>query len=190
MSETSPIKGITLTVLLSVLAACATQVVEQPNEITRATMPLGGFNKVVLVKAKIAEDYAGHPANIKAVDKIDEVLALELKKVLNNIIVVSEQEYAGNNYANVASGEVLVIKPLVKQVKFIGGAARFWAGAAAGSSVVVMDTAFIDAGTGTVLSNPGYYRKGAAYGDAFGVASNRMLSDVATDVVNYVRTNK
>ena len=85
--------------------------------------------------------------------------------------------------------KVLVIAPKIKQIKFIGGAARFWAGAMAGSFVVVMDVHFIDASTGELIVSPGFQRTAGAYSDAFGTASNRMLSDVAQDVAIYVQGN-
>ena len=45
----------------------------------------------------------------------------------------------------------LVIRPVVKQVKFISGGACFSAGAFDGSSVLILDFSFEDANSGTVL---------------------------------------
>jgi len=47
-----------------------------------------------------------------------------------------------------------------------------------------------DANNGTQLSNPGFYRKYGAHSDAFGIGSNRMLSDVAQDAINYINVNR
>ena len=168
-------------------SGCATQVTEQPNQITRSAKPLGSFDRTLLVKAEIAEPYAGQGANIKAVNKVDEVLANELRPVLNNLEVVSTAEL---DAMNLAGSNVLVVRPLVKQVKFINGGARFFAGSFAGSSVIVMDTKFVDGANGTVLAEPGYYRKASAYSDGFGIGDNRMLSDVAADVGRYAQTNR
>ncbi len=167
-------------------AGCATQVTEQPNAVTAATVPLGSFDRTFLVKATIQAPYAGQGANIKAVNKIDEILARDLASILNDVTVVSAEEAQGMDM----SGNTLVVRPNVKQVKFIGGGARFFAGAWAGSSVVVMDVAFQDGATGAELANPGYYRKASAYGDGFGIGDNLMLSNVASDVVNYTMANR
>lgn len=170
------------------MVGCATQVVEKPSAVTRATTNLGEFDRVVLVKGEIAPTYAEHGANIKAVNKIDEILAQQLPGVLDNVEVRTLDEY--KSMKSSLGADALVIRPYVKQVKFIGGAARFWAGAMAGSSVVVMDVFFEKGTGGEPLSTPGFQRTAGAYTDMVGVASNRMLSDVAQDVVNYVIANK
>lgn len=170
------------------LVGCATQVTEQPSKVTRATTNLGEFDRVLLVNAEIAPTYAGQGPNIKAVNKIDEVLAQHIGGVLDNVEVTTLDEYEALKPS--LNKDVLVIKPYVKQVKFIGGAARFFAGAMAGSSVVVMDVSFENGAGGEPLSNPGFMRTAGAYTDYMGVSSNRMLSDVAQDVTNYVIANK
>ena len=168
------------------LFGCATQVTETPSPVTPSKARFGGFEKVILVRTAIAPTYGEHEANIKAVNKIDEVLASRINAILDNVEIKTADQLKA---MNLSDPDVLVIKPYVKQIKFIGGAARFWAGAMAGSSVVIMDVAF-ERGDGQKLSNPGYMRKAGAYSDAFGVASNRMLNDVVEDVANYVMANK
>lgn len=181
-----------LAVIFSLLlvSGCATQITEEPSKITRSTVNFGEYKKVILVKSEIAKPYANQSANIKAVKKIDEVLAQRLAAIFDNVEVKTAEEVAAMDFSTGADRDVLLVKPLVKQIKFIGGAARFWAGAMAGSSVVILDTSFEEAKTGKQLSNPGFLRKAGAYTDAFGVASNAMLSDVAQDVANYVIANR
>lgn len=181
-----------LAVIFSLLlvSGCATQITEEPSKITRSTVNFGEYKKVILVKSAIAKPYANQSANIKAVKKIDEVLAQRLAAIFDNVEVKTAEEVAAMDFSTGADRDVLLVKPLVKQIKFIGGAARFWAGAMAGSSVVILDTSFEEAKTGKQLSNPGFLRKAGAYTDAFGVASNAMLSDVAQDVANYVIANR
>lgn len=185
-----------LRTLLPVLAAsaallagtgCATQVTEQPNQVTRSAKPLGSFDRTLLVKAEILEPYAGQGANMKAVNKVDEVLERELSAALNNLEVVTGDEI---DAMNLTGSNTLVVRPIVKQVKFISGGARFFAGSFAGSSVIVMDTRFIDGANGTVLAEPGYYRKASAFGDGFGIGDNRMLNAIAEDVGRYAVTNR
>lgn len=177
-----------LILFTALISGCATQVTETPSKVTPASTRLGQFDQVILVKTEIAPSYASHPANLKAVKKIDEILAERLGGIFTNVQVKTKEQVKSENLEK--NGKVLFIKPYVKQIKFIGGAARFWAGAMAGSSVVIMDVAFEDGSNGKKLSNPGFMRKAGAYTDAFGVASNAMLDDVAQDVVNYVAANK
>ncbi|HTF85667.1 MAG TPA: hypothetical protein VL987_13880 [Cellvibrio sp.] len=191
MSFTASITRVSAIILsLFFVYGCATQITEQPSKVTRATVNLGEYKKVILVKSEIAKPYANQSANIKAVNKIDEVLASRLGAIFDEVEVKTAQEVAAMDFSAIEERDVLLIKPLVKQVKFIGGAARFWAGAMAGSSVVILDASFEEAKTGKQLSNPGFLRKAGAYTDAFGVASNAMLSDVAQDVANYAIANK
>jgi hypothetical protein len=176
-----------------VVSGCATEITEKPSVITRATTPLGQFEQVILVKSKIADKYASSGANIKAANKIDEHLENGLRALFNKLEVKNESELdAANLTAALAKSDskVLLIKPFIKQIKFIGGAARFWAGAMAGSSVVVMDVAYIDAASSKQLSAPGFQRVASAWSGPFGIADNRMLADVAQDVVNYTAMNK
>ena len=90
---------------------------------------------------------------------------------------------------DLAGSNTLVVRPYVKQVKFINGGARFFAGSFAGSSVII-DIAFIDEASGEVMAEPGYYRKASAMGDGFGIGDNRMLSEIAEDVGRYVQANR
>ncbi len=181
------LRSIAVATCLMVLAGCATQVTEQPNPVAPSSKRLGTFDKTVLVRAEILPPYSGQGANVKAVNKIDEVLERDLVPAVNAMQVATIEEA---DAMNLAGTNTLVIRPKVKQIKFISGGARFFAGAIAGSSVVVMDVAFIDGATGEVLAEPGYFRKAGAFGDGFGIGDNRMLSDVATDVVNYAAANR
>ncbi|GLS25746.1 hypothetical protein [Marinibactrum halimedae] len=183
------LKTVIMAVSVLFLASCATQIVETPSRVTPATVKLSTFKKVVLVDAELAPNYAGQGANEKAAKKINEHLQMKLSGIFSDLEVVSVEESKAKSYTQYSNNEVLVIKPYIKQIKFIGGAARFWAGAMAGSSVVIMDTAFLDGASKNQLSNPGFERSAGAYTDAFGIASNRMLEDVAYDVVNYVNSN-
>lgn len=172
------------------IGACATQVVETPSDIQRSSIPLGEFKRIILVEAELASIYAGQSANEKAAKKINEILASETRKNLDNVEQVSLEEFKAIDLSSVESKDVLVIKPLIKQIKFIGGAARFWAGAMAGSSVVIMDTVFIDGASNEQIGITGSYRKAGAYTDVYGISSNGMLSEVSQDVGMYIAVNK
>ncbi|BFM09687.1 hypothetical protein [Halioxenophilus aromaticivorans] len=176
--------------LFGLLSGCATQVTETPAKPMRSSVPFSEFENVVLVEAELAPPYTGQGANEKAAKKINEVLLAQVTQQLNNVKAVSLADFASNSYDKTSTPKTtLIIKPLIKQIKFIGGAARFWGGAMAGSSVVVMDTIFIDAATGEQIGVYGNYRKAGAYTDAFGIQSNVMLHNAAEDVGMYISAN-
>jgi hypothetical protein len=176
--------------MLFLVSGCATQITETPAPVTRTRVPLGGFERVVLFKSKIADKYAGQGPNIKAANKIDEHLENGLRSIFDQLEVKGFDETEADDYSTSSANEVLLIKPYIKQIKFIGGAARFWVGAMAGSSVVIMDVAYQDAASGEKLSEPGFQRVAKAFSGAFGIADNRMLNAVAQDVINYTSANR
>ena len=181
---------VSISALLIGLVGCATQVTEKPTTTKRASIKLGDFKQVVLVASEIAPTYAEHSANIKAVNKIDEILSVRLKGLSEGVAVIKADELEKWTTSASQKGDTLIIKPYVKQIKFIGGAARFWGGALAGSSVVIIDAILEDAATGEVVGKMGSYRKAGAYADPFGIGSNRMLEDAAQDIINYISANQ
>ncbi len=88
-------------------------------------------------------------------------------------------------------GRVLDIQPYIVQLKFVGGGARFFAGALAGSSAVLMRVRFIDAQTGRVIANPEFYQRAAASGGAWSIGGtdNGMLARITTVVQQYLDRN-
>lgn len=191
MSVRSVFPVAVFTVLIGLLTGCATQVTEVPSQPVRASVPLGEFKKIIVVEAELAPEYAGQGANEKAARKINEGLLRHVSNYLSGARSVTLSEFKAISFAeDLAQKDTLIIKPYIKQIKFIGGAARFWAGAMAGSSVVIMDTAFIDAASGEQIGLFGSYRKAGSYSDAFGVQSNVMLDQVAEDVGVYISANR
>jgi hypothetical protein len=89
------------------------------------------------------------------------------------------------------SGDTLVIEPRVRELKFVGGAGRFLAGAMAGSSAVRMTVTLRNKRTGEVIAEPEFYQRAAAYGGAysFGGTDNAMLVRITTVVEEYLRRN-
>lgn len=89
------------------------------------------------------------------------------------------------------SGRILEVEPHIVQLKFVSGGARFFAGAMAGSSAVLMRVKMTDAQTGRVIANPEFYQKAAAYGGAWslGGTDNGMLARISTVVQEYLDRN-
>jgi hypothetical protein len=147
-----------------------------------AKVKLGTFDTVTLKQVEIAPEFAAAGANKKAAKKIDERLSMEMRKVFDGL-----QEAGGT-----PTQQGLLIEPLIEEIKFIGGAARFWVGAMAGSSAVLMKVTFSDAATGEIVAAPEFYRSADAYagGMTMGAADNRMLEAIASDAATYAGNNR
>lgn len=126
--------------------------------------------------------FAGQSANDAAMKKIQENLDLRLNPML-----------AGWNSAtpNNAPPRTLLIEPRVESIKFIGGGVRFFAGALAGSSGVLIKVKFTDAASGQVIAEPEFYQHANAMGGAysFGGTDNAMLAREANLIAGYISAN-
>lgn len=89
------------------------------------------------------------------------------------------------------NGRVLNVEPHIVQLKYVGTAARIFAGDFAGSSAVLMRVRFTDAQTGQVIANPEFYQRAAAPGGtwSFGGTDKGMLARIATVVQQYLKRN-
>lgn len=173
-------------VVISLTTGCATTNIGPPSEAPApAITKLSAFDMVVLRKAIIAPAYADHPANQKALVKIDENLQKEFSVVFPSISMIDP------NAAAPTKAGTLVIEPKIQKIKFIGGAARFWSGAMSGSSAVLMQVTFIDAATKKVIASPTFFQRAAAYGAAwsFGATDRDMLVRIAQVATSYAREN-
>ena len=88
-------------------------------------------------------------------------------------------------------GRVLNVEPRIVELKFVGGGARFFAGAMAGSSAVKMRVKFTDAQTGRMIADPEFYQRASAFGGAWSIGGtdNGMLARIATVVQQYLDRN-
>jgi hypothetical protein len=79
----------------------------------------------------------------------------------------------------------------VSELKFVDGGTRFFAGAFAGSSAVVMQLRLIDAATKAVVAQPEFFQRAAAMGGAWSIGGtdNSMLERIAGVAQEYLRRN-
>ncbi len=126
--------------------------------------------------------YAGQAANEKAKAKIQEYLTSE-----TGAIVAKWNEAATGG----TRGQSLLIRPRIEKIKFIGGAARFWVGALAGDSYVVIKVRFEEQPSGTLLAEPEFYQRAAAMSGAwtFGGQDNDMLHRIVALMDHYLELN-
>jgi hypothetical protein len=107
------------------------------------------------------------------------------------------QEHLGKRLAELnakplkAPARTLVIEPTVTELKFVSGAKRFFAGALAGSSAVILKAKFTEKETGKPIANPEFYAKASAMSGAYSVGGNDngMLGRIANWLAVYVLQN-
>jgi hypothetical protein len=85
----------------------------------------------------------------------------------------------------------LNIQPELVEMHFVGGKARFWAGAFAGNSFVTLRIKLTDAVSGEVIGEPEFFQRANAVGGAWtvGKTDKDMLKRVVTLVANYLTSN-
>lgn len=159
------------------LSACTTEIRATSTQNPPPSEPFKNFGHFELHHVVLSPAYAQHNANQRATAKIDNQLQL----VLGPQLLRWEK----------GEGRTLEIEPYIEEIKFISGGARFWAGAMAGSSAVVMRVNFKDAETGTIIDSPTFYQHASAMSGAWSIggADNAMLDRVANNVNAYVLSN-
>ena len=165
-------------------AGCATHLSKPAHEPVPSKVKFGEFQAVEMKSVSLNPAFAGSGANEKARKKIDELLFENMKKPFPNLKRVEK--------FSTGSTRTLQITPNIKEIKFIGGAARFWVGAMAGSSAVLMQVTYVDGSNGQTIADPEFYAQANAMGGAWtmGGTDNLMLERIEMDIVGYSIGNK
>ena len=171
-----------IVILLAAIFAqgCATNIRKPASNPQPAKVKFSNFKDVSIKHVILDEKFAQSGANKKAAAKIDQLLIAEMKKLMPSI-----KSDKGSKKGS------MLIEPRIEEIKFIGGMARFWLGAIAGSSAVLMKVTYTDTATGKVIAEPEFYRKASAFaGGMYGSADNKMLSEIVKDICNYTVMNR
>ena len=90
-----------------------------------------------------------------------------------------------------ANAKTLKIEPTIRHIRFISGGARFWGGAFAGGSAVLMTVKLTDAGTGQLIAEPEFYQHASKMAGAwsFGATDKAMLVRISSMVADYLQKN-
>lgn len=184
MNQVSLAKWIVSLGMMLLLMGCATTDI---NPRTTHNPPpevkFSEFSAFELKPVILAAEYQGRGANDQAAQKIDREIRMRLVSVL--------QEWSNDSDSRSTTRDTLIIQPRITDLKFISGGARFWAGAMAGSSAVIMEVDYIDARSGDIVAQPEFYQHASAQAGSWsiGAADNAMLDRVAELVANYTRDN-
>ena len=168
--------------VLGLAQGCATNIRRASGPPQPPKVKFSSFDTVTLKHVEIAPAFASAGPNQKAAKKIDELLFMEMRKVFTDL----------RDNAETPAQRGLLIEPLIEEIKFIGGAARFWVGSMAGSSAVLMKVTYRDVATGQVIADPEFYQSASAFAGSFsiGAADNRMLSAIASEIASYTGLNR
>ena len=85
----------------------------------------------------------------------------------------------------------LRIEPTIRHIRYVSGGARFWGGAFAGGSAVLLTVKLSDVATGEVIAEPEFYQHANKMGAAwsFGATDKAMLVRVASMISDYLQKN-
>lgn len=161
------------------LGACTTQIHAKDETIQPSKAPLGSF-KYAELKPLNVERMEGDAGDRRAVARIGG----ELEACMNNVFPAIRAKAAATDAAS-----QLLIEPSIVDLKKINGGERFFLGAMAGSSAVLLKVKYTDLNTQQVLAEPIFYAKASAMGGAWtiGGTDNLMLTRVVENACDYGR---
>ena len=146
------------------------------------SVALDSFDRFEIAPIEMVAPYAGQPANEQAKQRLQANLDERVPPVLAQWNATSAKNQPPRT---------LKIEPTIRHVKFVSGKARFWAGALAGGTAVLMTVKLSDAASGEVIAEPEFYQHANAMGAAysFGATDKAMLIRVTDLVTSYLQAN-
>lgn len=121
--------------------------------------------------------------------KSNEVAKQKLQADLDERVQPLLQEW--NALPAGESPRTLKIVPQIRYIRFITGGKRFFGGAFAGGSSIMLTVTITDAADGTVVAEPDFYQHANAMGAAwsFGATDKTMLIRISNMITEYLRSN-
>ena len=143
---------------------------------------LGGYDGYELAPIAMGPPLAGDAGKEKAKAKIQDHMNNETAP----IIAQWNTDAAGS-----ARGQTLLIEPRIEKLKVVSGGARFWAGALAGDSYVVMRLRILEQPSGNLIAEPEFYQRAAAMSGAWtiGGQDKDMMHRIVLLTNKYLLTN-
>jgi hypothetical protein len=144
-------------------------------------VPLDTFARFEIRPITMDAPYAGQDPNEAAKASIQANLDLRVQPVLAQW----NAQPAGSD------ARTLRIEPEIRHIRYISGGKRFWGGAFAGGSAVLMTVKLTDAATGQLIAEPEFYQHANKMGAAwsFGATDKAMLIRIGSMVTDYLQKN-
>lgn len=172
--------------LSAVVAVPAAYAAEEPQIAGSAQnpppkVPLRTYQRFEMEPVAMGAPFTGYEANKVALERLQANIDLRVKPVL--------AEWNARDAG--AAPRTLRIQPEIRYIRFITGGKRFWGGALAGGSSVLMKVRMTDAATGEVIAEPDFYQHANAMGAAwsFGATDKHMLIRMSAMLAHYLRSN-
>ncbi len=168
-------------VVAGLMQGCATNVTKPSAAPKPAVVRFGTFSNVVLEPVVFAEPFTAAGPNQTAAKKINELLMDQLARVFPDM-----------NSAGKKVGNTLIIKPVIKDIRFVNKKARTYGGAMAGSSAILMEITYLEKETQAVVARVEFYDYASAFAGNISVGKSdiKMLSNIVTQIVNYSSANR
>ena len=166
---------------LLLLAGCS--IVKPRQALSVARVRLGAFKATEMKPVTLSAAFAVARANQRTLKKIDGVLTRGMQTVFPDIILLDPTEDF-----SATSVRTLQITPVVTEIRLSGSKSTplQGKGMVEGSDVTLKVT-FRDSASGQVIAAPEFYQ--SADSVEGGNADDRMLEDLASDVVQYCSNN-
>ena len=184
-----------IVILALMTSGCATAPIKDAGEQVASQKPpetkFRAFEKIYLRSTGINSALASHPANQKALVRIDEYLLSRVLQIFPSLTVIEANEQLDGLDKN-----SLLIEPFVDDIRFIGETARTWAfvgggGLArvlAGASYVNLSVTFTDLSQDKIIASPTFYQRAGAFTGAWSGGENdrSMLTRVGDLASEYI----
>jgi len=175
------------TIALSLsLPADAKQKIQAPKFSEDAKNPapsvvLSSFQRFEMMPVSLEPPFDEYDANKDAVQNLEANLAERAKPLIDEW----NAKPAGD------APRTLRIEPKIAYIRFITGGKRFFAGAFAGDSGILIKLKLTDAATGETIGEPQFYQRAGAFSAAytFGAMDKHMLIRASGMIANYLKTN-
>lgn len=166
------------------LSACATRLTKPEGPAEAPDTAFRAYERVILTPITISPEFAEQRSNQSARDKMDNYLKQLMATTFKNV----QFEMVDDASKVEPNGKrTLIVKPHIKEIKFVNTATRILGGAMVGGSAVLMEVSMDDISANKSIGNPEFYAELGAWA-GFG-ADNRVLNKVIEDINFYFRTN-
>ena len=144
--------------------------------------PLKAFDRFEIAPIGIDSANAKYDANLEAQSHLQTNLDERATPLLKEWNAVEAKH---------SPPRVLKIEPEIRAIKFIPGKARFWAGAFAGGSAILIAVKMTDAQSGELIAEPEFYQHANKMGAAwsFGATDRAMLVRETDLIADYLKGN-
>jgi hypothetical protein len=178
-------------IAVAVLAGCASDpgrreriVKEQSGRLPAPTTPLSSYGEFELKPIEMTGGVAEDPAKAAVAKDLEARVQARVQPIF--------AQWSAQSRNGADAAKTLIVQPRVTQLRLVGGATRFFAGAFAGDSSIAMDLELRDAATGAVIAKPSIVRSADAMAGAWsvGATDQNLLNYIADIASQYLRDNR